>query len=440
MAAESQEQPAPPAQRRLGPRPLPQHLSLAASSWTNSALALPALRSALASWASQQNQPNGSRPSASLNQLAEAMRALEPEIQKADPLALMTALQDEGHRRFGELLSGIEAYRRHPYRRGLPDMPVLWDEGTTKLRDYRTHRGDQTRPRVLVVPSLVNRFYVLDLEPQASFLRWLDGNGFDPFVVDWDGPGYLERGFSLSDYIVGRLQTALQAVRQEPGGPIIVIGYCMGGNLALSLALRRQKNIAALICLATPWDFHAENAPHARMVGEIGHYLEPVLQILGELPVDMLQSFFSGLDPFQVLKKFQFFGTLASESDSARRFVALEDWLNDGISLSAPVTRECLTGWYGANNTANLAWQVGGKVVDPAALDIPVLNVIPNADRIVPPESSRALTRRFTLVEEMVPHAGHIGMMVGRSAARDVWEPVAGWIRRVIDMSPRAAH
>lgn len=360
------------------------------------------------------------------------MGQLEPLIQSADPLRLMTALQDEGRRRFGKLLTGIEAYRHHPYRRILPAMPVLWDEGTTKLLDYRTHGGSKMRPRVLVIPSLVNRFYVLDLEPQASFLRWLDGNGFDPFVVDWDGPGYLERGFSLSDYIIGRLQNALQAVRQQPGGPIIVIGYCMGGNLALALSSRREKDIAGLVCLATPWDFHAENAAHARMVGEIGHYLEPVLQVLGELPVDMLQSFFSGLDPFQVLKKFQYFGGLAPESDSARRFVALEDWLNDGISLSAPVTRECLTGWYGANTTEQLQWRVGGKVVDPAALALPVFNVIPSADRIVPPGSSRALTRRFRRVEEMVPNAGHIGMMVSRTAARDVWEPLASWMRRIL--------
>ena len=208
----------------------------------------------------------------------------------------------------------------------------------------------------------------------------------------------------------------------------------MGGNLALSLALRRQKDLAALVCLATPWDFHAENAAHARMLGEIGQQLEPVLQVLGELPVDMLQSFFSGLDPFQVLKKFQYLGGLAADSDSARRFVALEDWLNDGISLAAPVARECLGGWYGANTPHNLQWRVGGKIVDPAELDLPVLNVIPNADRIVPPGSARALTRRLKHVEEMTPIAGHVGMMVGRQAARDVWEPLAAWIRQTVSV------
>ncbi|MBL8708112.1 MAG: hypothetical protein JNL25_02865, partial [Rhodospirillaceae bacterium] len=107
--------------RRLGPRPLPQHLSLAAATWTNSAAALPALRSALLNWQASENQ-NPSVPGASLPQsvaqnlahLAKEMATLEPRIQAADPLALMTALQVEGRRRFGQLLTGIEAYRRHP--------------------------------------------------------------------------------------------------------------------------------------------------------------------------------------------------------------------------------------------------------------------------------------------------------------------------------------
>nr|WP_298684922.1 alpha/beta fold hydrolase [uncultured Dongia sp.] len=417
-----------PRQYRLGPRPLPQHLSLAAATWANSAAALPALSSALANSHSNPSQS----PEPNLKQLQASLAELGPQIQAADPAALMTALQLEGRRRFGQLLTGIEAYRKHPNRRDLAPAPVLWDQGTTKLRDYRTQAesGKSTkRPRVLVIPSLVNRYYVLDLDRETSFLRWLDAHGCDPFVVDWDGPGYLERGFSLTDYVAGRLEAALDAVKREPGGPIYLVGYCMGGNLALALALRRQAEIAGLICLATPWDFHAENLQHAQMLGQIGRQLEPVLQTLGELPVDMLQAFFSGLDPFQVLKKFQYFGTLDQSGDSARRFVALEDWLNDGISLAAPVTRECMIGWYGENSPQALQWKIADAVVDPAQLDRPVLNVIPTADRIVPPESSRALTRRFRRVEEMVPTAGHIGMMVGRTAARDVWEKLAEWMR-----------
>ncbi len=414
---------------RLGPRPLPQHLSLATGIWTNSAAALLALSNVLQNWL---NTSQNTKLPPNLEQLQQSLADLAPQIALAEPAALMAAIQNEGRRRFDQLLTGIEAYRKYPHQRDLISRPVLWYQGTTRLRDYRTAH-DHTkaaRPRVLVIPSLVNRYYVLDLEADTSFLHWLDGNGFDPFVVDWDAPGPVERSFDLTDYVARRLEGALDAVKSEPGGPIHLIGYCMGGNLALALALRRQADIHGLVLLATPWDFHAESAEHAQMMGQIGRQLEPMLQVLGELPIDALQGFFSGRDPFQVLKKFQHFGTLDQSGVSARRFVALEDWLNDGVSLAAPVARECLIEWYGNNTPQKLAWKIGGKIVDPADLDRPTLNIIPSSDRIVPPGSALALARRCRQSVEMVPNAGHIGMIVGRSAARDVWEPLAAWLRK----------
>jgi polyhydroxyalkanoate synthase len=336
------------------------------------------------------------------------------------------ALQAEGLRRFDQLLTGIERYRRHPRRRKVPEAPVLWQQGTTKLRDYRMAR-DAKAPRLLVIPSLVNRYYILDLEADASFLRWSAAQGMAPFVIDWDAPGEAERGFDFADYIL-RLERALEAVAKESGGPIFAIGYCMGGNLALALALRRQAQLAGLILLATPWDFHAENKEHSLMLAEIGRSLEPVLQLFGELPVDLLQVFFSGFDPFQVLRKFQGFGALDAASPNAQKFVALEDWLNDGTAVAASIARECLTGWYGENRTATNRWLVGGEPVNPAKFTKPALSLIPAGDRIVPPKSALALADALPKSDRLLPTAGHIGMMAGRGALPLVWEPLKEWV------------
>jgi polyhydroxyalkanoate synthase len=325
-------------------------------------------------------------------------------------------------------LRGIEAYRHHPYRRAVPEPPVLWQQGTTRLLDYR-QGADAKAPRLLVIPSLVNRYYILDLEVEASFLRHMARQGMAPFVVDWGAPGDAERGFDFGDYVLGRLDRSLEAVAREPGGPIFAIGYCMGGNLALALALRRQSEIAGLVALATPWDFHAENAEHAAMLAEIGKQLDPVLQLFGELPVDILQGFFSGFDPFQVLRKFQHFATLDPAGPQARKFVALEDWLNDGMAVAASVARECFIGWYGENRPARNAWQVGGEPVEPRRYTRPSLSVIPAGDRIVPPKSALALADALPGGNTIRPAAGHIGMMAGRGALPLVWEPMTKWVR-----------
>jgi polyhydroxyalkanoate synthase len=408
----------PPA-RRLGPRPLPQHLMLAVALWGNSAVAWPSLKAA---WQS-------SSEAGSLSPLASALQSLAPELQRADEAALLDALTLEGHRRLGHFIDGVLSYRRHPSVRRPSDRPVLWREGTTLLRDYRRGNEAADALRLLVVPSLINRYYILDLEPESSFLADLAARGHAPFAVDWDAPGPEEQAFDLTRYIAGRLERALDAVKREPGGPIIVIGYCMGGDLALALALRRQRDIAALACLATPWDFHADGETQARLIGAIGRAMDSVFQALGEMPVDVLQSFFAALDPLSILAKFRRFA--AMEGEQARKFVALEDWLNDGVGLAAPVARECLTHWYGENSTAKGEWRIAGVPMRPEKLDLPALAMVPSADRIVPPKSALSLAQRLPRCETLAPAAGHIGMMVGGSARAKVWEPLDAWLRRI---------
>ena len=131
----------------------------------------------------------------------------------------------------------------------------------------------------------------------------------------------------------------------------MLVGYCMGGLLALAAALRRPDRVAALGLLATPWDFHAspEDAARSRSAAALLPALEPLMQATGTLPVDVIQALFAGLDPWGIPRKFRAFARLDPASPRAELFVALEDWLNDGVPLAAPVARETLGGWYGAN-------------------------------------------------------------------------------------------
>ena len=95
---------------------------------------------------------------------------------------------------------------------------------------------------MLFVPSLVNRAYVLDLLPGgARCCAALAGQGVRPLLLDWGWPGEAERGFTLTDYVAGRLERALAALRA--GGPVVLAGYCMGGLLALAAALRRPDRV-----------------------------------------------------------------------------------------------------------------------------------------------------------------------------------------------------
>jgi polyhydroxyalkanoate synthase len=362
----------------------------------------------------------------------EALRAANP--QKAEPDAFATAVQAAVRQRAARLLDGIEAYRHHPYRRALPEPPTLWQDGTTRLLDYGALVDDGGPGKrggypLLVVPSLINRAYILDLTEETSLLRWLAARGLRPYLVDWDRPGPLERRFSLTDYIAGRLEGALDAILETAGRPPLLAGYCMGGLLALALAEKRQRDLAALALLATPWDFRAPGAPPPQLILSGLVAAAPFLEILGEMPVDLIQALFAGLDLQVALRKFLAFERLDPASPEALRFVALEDWLNDGVPLAAPVARECLGGWYVENTPARGLWRIAGRPVDPARCSLPTLCLVPGHDRIVPPQSAAALAAAIPGAETWRPAAGHIGMVVSKAAPERVWSPLLGWLK-----------
>jgi polyhydroxyalkanoate synthase len=394
---------------RRGPRPLLLHLTLAM---------LKSTASVIASQNSSGDWPGWS------TELGEKLRKTVGALPTGTlPMgALPTSVLMETLEQDRALIAGIAAYRRHPWQRDLPEPPVIWSEGESRILDY----GGSGRA-VLFVPSLVNRAHVLDLMTDRSMLRALAAGGVRVLLLDWGWPGAAERDFTLTDYIAGRLERALLAV---PRGAFVV-GYCMGGLLALAAALRRPDRVAGLALLATPWDFHAAGHERATTLAGLLPQLEPLMALTGRLPVDALQMLFALLDPWAIADKYRKFGASDPDTDRARMFVALEDWLNDGVPLAGPVARTCLSEWYGANSPARLAWRVAGQVVDPRALAMPTFVAIPARDQIVPPESAAPLA---ALIPGAVRHdaqAGHIGMVAGATAPRVLWQPLLAWLRDI---------
>ncbi|MBR0666015.1 alpha/beta fold hydrolase [Roseomonas hellenica] len=401
---------------RRGPRPLPLHLGLAS---LRAMLALtapmpPPSSAASPSWNDAWPRSKAGRAEAARIAHALAAAGHKPEAFRAAVLRrLMT--QDGG------FLGGVLAYRRQDAAPAQPEMPVLWQDGGSRVLDY----GGAGTP-VLFVPSLVNRATVLDLSPERSMLRHLAGTGMRPLLLDWGWPGEQERRFALADYIA-RLDRALAALP----GPLVLAGYCMGGLLALAAALRRPERLSGLALLATPWDFHAgegQEGATVRSMAALAPLLDPWLDATGTLPVDVIQAMFAALDPFGIAAKYRAFARLAPGSSRARLFVALEDWLNDGVPLAAPVARECLGGWYGRNETMAGAWRVDGAPVLPGAWRKPAFLAIPARDRIVPPASARALAQAMPGARAHEAAAGHVGMVAGSGAEAALWRPLAEWV------------
>lgn len=317
----------------------------------------------------------------------------------------------EDRTRLARVLAGVRKYQAHPYDRLLQPQKTVARVGSVRLLDY----GGDGRPAVFV-PSLINPPTVLDLAEGNSMLRWLAQNGVRPLLVDWGDPGARERRLSVSGYVTERLVPLLEGMTEQPA----LVGYCLGGTMALAAAALTPPRRLALI--ATPWRFSAYEQGRRAALLDYWLALADGADALGGLPMSMIQPMFWRLDPQGAVAKFEAFASLDPGSAQANAFVALEDWANDGPPLSLAVARELFEALYERDAPGAGEWRVGGQRIDPESLAMPVLNLVSTRDRIVPAAAAPHIGTRVDI------DAGHVGMIVGSRAKSLVWEPLRDFL------------
>jgi polyhydroxyalkanoate synthase len=351
--------------------------------------------------------------------------ALAGELAAASPERLAAALIRESAARLENFVKGVELYQNHPYRRPPEARPVVWQSGTTRLLGPLI----ASPKAVLVVPSLINRWHILDLIPGQGFLSRLEETGIAPYVVDWGDPGPEETSFTTADYVVNRLEPAFDHVsaRHEGTG---ILGYCLGGVLGLALTQLKAERVSCVMLVATPWDFARGRGMMARIASAapFADALSRALGGTGSVPADLVGQWLAMVEPGGVQAKFRRFAALDQTGAEARNFVAVEDWANDGIALSNPAAFEIFHAWPAQNLPMTGGFLVGGAPVRPEAVSLPGLIVLAKRDRLVPVASSRPLAARLGNAHLIEVDTGHIGMFVGRAAADGVIAPAADWL------------
>lgn len=336
-------------------------------------------------------------------------------------------LQSLGEKAFANsagFMQGMQAYLNSDYVREEPDYPVIWQNGSARLLDLDPKNTDGLA--ILMVPSLINKSYVLDLTPENSFAQYLKQQGFRPLILDWGTPGEDEKEFGTDEYMTGYALHALQTLREKHDGPIALLGYCMGGIFAVAMTKLAQLYVDALILLATPWDFSAEDTPRV--------LLEPGTQIMlgnwidTQNPVQPLvtQTLFHLIDPWRVQEKYSRYPSL--DAAGQQHFLAVEQWVNDGVPLTQKVARECFVDWPQKNILATHKWKVGRRWIEPGSITCPTLAVIPTKDAIVPIGVAEPLTREIPRCDVLRPESGHVSMVVGKNAKAMLWKPLVAWL------------
>lgn len=349
-----------------------------------------------------------------------------PGKEQAQHLEL--ALAEEAKNRASSLLSGILRYIDVPYARNVKEPAAIWQRGNARLLNYGQ---DTSGPVVLFIPSLINRYYILDLEEERSMLRYLAAQGAYPLVMDWGVPGPQEERFDCGDYIMHILNAAIDFLANASGRPIILAGYCMGGVLALASATLKRRQVAGLALFATPWDFHCREFLPFVLDKAWLPMIERQLESQKTLPADVIQSLFYMTDPWIFEQKFRRFAELSPHSPAAKDFIALEHWVNDGVPMTSPVARDCLIGWAQENWLCRGEWKVDDKIIKPESINLPTLIAIPQNDHVVPFDCAQPLAEAMPKAKVVNPSAGHVGMIVGSHARRELWQPFMDWLQNV---------
>lgn len=317
-------------------------------------------------------------------------------------------------------LVGVRVYERAA-RLPRPDRPLRAAQGRVRL----VSSGGKGPP-VVLVPSLINPSHVLDLDEQRSLLGWLAAAGFDAMLLDWGTPRPDEQQLSIA----GHVESYLLPLLQQLAEPVHLVGYCLGGTMTMAAA--RNASVRSLTLMATPWHFGRYPADARSALGQLWKRQEAQVQTMGLMPMEMLQTAFWGLDPDRTVSKFAALAGRSIDDPVVTGFAALEDWANDGAPLTAAAGEDLFARLMGEDMTGVGEWRVGGELIRPGDITVPMRHFVARNDRIAPAETAP------DGVEAIPCPSGHVGMITGSRAREGCWEPLAEWLRSVDQVQSRS--
>ena len=259
----------------------------------------------------------------------------------------------------------------------------------------------------MLVPSLINPPRILDLDEQVSLAAAISRMGRRALLLDW-GQADERYDLSVSDHVEHLLLPLLATL----GEPAALVGYCLGGTMAIAAANLGEAERVATI--AAPWRFASYPDSSRQALSDMWRHSERAAKQLGALPMEVLQAAFWSLDPHRTVRKFAEFGRLDPVSAEARRFVELEEWANEGEPLPYPAAKELIEDIFGRDVPGSGEWIAGGE------LSVPALHFTADHDRIAPAATAPPGYR-------IALPSGHVGMIVG-SAREQLHSALAAFL------------
>jgi len=315
---------------------------------------------------------------------------------------------------------------------------VVYEENKLRLLHYESRTDEQEPVPILIVYALINRPYILDLQPDRSVIRTLLDNGYDVYMIDWGEPSNLDRSLTLDDYVNRYIDNCVDEVRQRSGQDAInILGYCMGGTMSTMYAALEPEKVHNLALMAAGLCFAGDSGVLELWGAEDYYDPETVTDTFGNVPAEFLDVGFALMDPVQnyVTKYVRFYENMEDE-DFVENFARMEEWLGDGIDVAGETYNEFIRDVYQENKLMENELYLGGEHVDIDNITMPVLQIVAEYDHLIPPEASKPFNDVLPTDDKTIMEfpTGHIGMSVSSRSHAELWPDVCEWFgERMVD-------
>jgi polyhydroxyalkanoate synthase len=318
---------------------------------------------------------------------------------------------------------------------GLTPKDVVWRRGRCELWHYRSD-AVSVRPPLLIVFSLVSRSYILDLSPGNSFVERLLEAGFDVYLLDWGVPDERDAQNTLEDYVDDYIPAGIERVLELSGcDEVNLLGYCFGGDLALLHAAHHPDSpLRSLTVMATPVDFR-HMGPLGDVFARDGLEVDDVLDAEGNVPSQVILQGFRSLTPTSEVTRYVNLWEKLWSDEYVAAYQAMTRWSTDHVPFPGAAARETVRMLVRGNGMISDQLSVGGDPVHLADIRCPLLSVLACRGHIVPEPAAAPLVDLVGSPDkhELRLDAGHIGLVVGKTAAKTTVPRIIEFLRKRSD-------